>query len=186
MTFKSEVITNEEDIALFDSYEFINPTAPERYYSHLVSCYYKSPVTKPKHNEYNKMIFRSKVWAIDRERNAFLTSLGGRGVEDDVPEYYALVWNNNIIIFALHHGHKKNENGEDIRIRKIQKIFAPKFLEGNDDEITDLIKESMIGYSVGLTPIILEFEFRYKPEYILEGDDYKNLRIKHNTYQEKT
>ena len=66
ITVKREKITEEKDIALFDSYEFINPAN-----NTPIRCYVTNPAT-------NKIEYLNiKVWSIDRERNAFLKELGG-------------------------------------------------------------------------------------------------------------
>ena len=157
MAFKREKITDEKDMVLFDSYEFVTPANVP------IKSYYVDTRT-------------INSWSIDRERNAFLTKIGGGG-HAKRPDIYVLVWNNNVIVFAFDRTYKKNEKGEDVKYVKILRIFAPKSLAGHDDEIINLIKESIIGDYFGSPIPIHEFEFKYKPQYILEGDDYKNQNI---------
>lgn len=168
VNFKREKITAPEDIALFDSYEFINPShAYDEYYS-PVRCYRTHPVTK-------EMKFNNPEWLIDRERNVFLTGLGGGALE--IPKFFALVWNNNIIVFALNYEQKKDETGQYTVTLTILRIFAPKGFVGADNEIIELIKEALTVKYFGPRACTLDLEFTYKPQYILEGDDYKNQNV---------
>ena len=85
-----------------------------------------------------------------------------------------MVWNNNVIAFATHEEVNKNENDEYVRTIKVLRIFAPKLLEQCDDEIINMIKEGLLGFHFGPRRPNYNFEFKYKPQYILEGDEYKN------------
>lgn len=107
--------------------------------------------------------------------------MGGNGsLASGIPKFYALVWNNNVIIFARYRDYIKNENSV-IANDLITKIFAPMCLEGCDDEILNMIKESVSVNMVALSSINLppsipkyNLKFRHKPQYMLGGNDYKD------------
>lgn len=177
MAFTQEEIITKEDLELLDSYEFINP---------INGSPVNSKVCEPKGIEY---FHRS--WAIDRERNAFLkvlTSSNGN-MPSRALNFYALVWNNNIIIFACHRNYIENENSlivNDI----ITKIFAPICLDGCDDEVINIIKESIESVTKNLKTISelklsmpsclsikYNLKFSHKPQYMLGGNDYKDKNV---------
>jgi hypothetical protein len=85
-----------------------------------------------------------RKWAIDRERDAFLVSLGGRGGErSEIPAFFVLVWKGEVIRFdAFTKGRGDAQSG----VEKWWNIFAisiPKHLESQREEILQLIREAI-------------------------------------------
>jgi len=145
MAFVDEDITSEEDIALFNSFNF------------------KYPV--------NKTPFRPTSWVNDRERNAFLVWMGGGAFE--IPHFYAFVWNNNVIIFSLDlHINHNPKTGEVERKWEIINLFAPKNLEKYNEEIISMIKEALMITMASPADknkrLKFIFEFKTEPKYILD------------------
>ncbi len=155
MAFVREKITTEEDKALFNSFNFIEPM-------------YKIPTTPRK-------------WIIDRERNAFLTSIGGV----EIPTCYAFVWNNNVILFSLFEklNYLNSSKTEAEWSWNVLKFLAPKCLAEYEKEIIDMIKEAFIISKQPLGSVQEKrstkyiFKFKKQPEYVLEGDDYKTRDV---------
>ena len=72
MAFVNEEIITEEDKAYFNSFGIKDPFTGE--------------LKKP------------RKWTIDRERNMFLSSIGGQGTEhSEIPMYYAFVYKNRVL-----------------------------------------------------------------------------------------
>lgn len=105
----------------------------------------------------------------------FLTGLGGGALE--IPNFYALVWNNNVIVFALYCEYKENDNEEYAITLTILRALAPKNLENHDDEIIELVKESLSVHYFSPRIHSLDIKFKHKPQFILEGNDYKNRDV---------
>lgn len=114
---------------------FINEKIPESDRELYDSFNLSSPFT-------NKPV-ESRKWTIDRERNAFLIALGGRGYWDsDIPHYYAFIWKNNVIkieTFSKEHGNANT--GIEVR-RKITSIKMPEKLMPEKDVVMELVKEA--------------------------------------------
>ncbi|MEI7475107.1 MAG: hypothetical protein WCK67_10065 [bacterium] len=137
MAFEKEQMT-EADKEYYYSFEFKDPARDEPELLPLP----KIPGGEP-------------GWVIYRERNAFLRALGGGGW--GIPKFYALVWNGNVIIFQVY---EKNIN--ELCELKISRIVAPKHLAGNNKEIINMIKESLLTYQTG----------RSLPAYSLDYQDF--------------
>lgn len=127
MAFVKEKVINEEDQKYFDSFGFINPVTGEK-------------VTA-------KGWLGISSWVIDRERNVFLTALGGQGLEhSERPMYYALIWQNQMIEINTFSGGKGDwAIGRDlwwkVEIERIPSNLMPKI-----DTIVQLVKEAFIAY----------------------------------------
>ncbi len=127
MAFVEEKVINEEDQKYFDSFGFINPVTGKK-------------VTA-------KGWLGISSWVIDRERNVFLTALGGQGLEhSERPMYYSLVWKNQVIEISTFTGGKADiANGRKIWW-KITVESVPSNLLPEMDSIAKLIKEAFIAY----------------------------------------
>ncbi len=161
MAFVREKITTEEDKKIFNSFEFKNPL-------------------------YNELI-NPGYWRIDRGRNAFMIGLGG-GAQNEIPECYAFVWNNNVTLFSFHQEKRRNNAGQMERIWNILDFWAPKCLAEQGNELIDMIKEAfsdtMMLSEEKRRESIFIFNFESEPKFVLEGDDYKTRDILFGGYLE--
>lgn len=115
-------------------------------------------------------------WTIDRDRNAYLVQLGG-GL-GEIPESFALVWNDDIISIATKSKFEYGKQGtrETVSVTwNISAIFLPKLLESRRIEIQQLIREALDAYGFladrkGLESVTVNFasDCRY---ILLENDD---------------
>lgn len=114
---------------------FVNEKIPSSDREWFNSFQLKDPFTRK--------LLESRSWTIDRERNAFLVGLGGQGIYDsDIPMYYALIWNNNIIYMDTFSAGNGNVSSGIEMFWKITKIEAPGNLLQDQDEMMALIKEA--------------------------------------------
>lgn len=80
-------------------------------------------------------------WCADRDKNAYLVSIGG-GYNGEMPNFYDLWWNGNIIRIEAECGGKGNyDTGVDI-IWFINRIPIPKKMWKSKEEIMKLIEEA--------------------------------------------
>ncbi|PYG83910.1 hypothetical protein LY28_03758, partial [Ruminiclostridium sufflavum DSM 19573] len=100
----------------------------------------KNPVT----NE----ILNSRRWVIDRERNAVLIGLGGQGIYGcEIPMFYALIWNENIIMLETFSKAIGNNAIDTDFYWKITRIEAPECFLKDNTEMMDMIKEALTAYA---------------------------------------
>lgn len=93
----------------------------------------KSKVTKKQSN--GETYDRVFSWTADYERNIYFFLLGGNGAE--IPQYYALIWNNQYINIAI-----LSRSYVDRSVHyNIDSIIAPKSLESKSEEIMSLVEE---------------------------------------------
>ena len=86
-------------------------------------------------------IFR---WYIDRERNLIFFGLGGQGIlGGDVPAYYALIWNENIIVIETYSKAKSIDQLTEEEHWYIVSIQAPVCLKGEEERIAKLVQQSI-------------------------------------------
>lgn len=86
-------------------------------------------------------IFR---WYIDRERNLIFFGLGGQGIlGGDIPAYYALIWNDNIIVIETFSKAKLINQVTEEEHWYIVDIKAPVCLKGQEERIVELVKQSI-------------------------------------------
>lgn len=107
-------------------------------------------VDRPKYEAYGfKSPFRNELvpswrWAIDRERDVFLVSLGGQGAEhSEIPMIYRLVWKGEIIRF---HAFSKGRGNAQIGVElwwNVVDIVIPEHLKPKQAEIYQLIREAL-------------------------------------------
>lgn len=143
---------------------FVNERISENDREYFNSFSLKSPFT-------DQPLY-AREWTIDRERDVFLVGLGGRGTYDsDIPMFYALIWENEVILLDTY---CKGEGNYSTGIEmwwKITKIIAPDALIKNMEEMLELIKEAFdaIGFA-GVRECVtkVNFDFVAEPVFIRE------------------
>jgi hypothetical protein len=120
MAFINEKITDEADRERVRSWQPENPITRE--------------TVKP------------RQWTADRARDAYLFWLGGQGAQhSEAPGYYVLVWRNeSILLETFDRGQGVPYSAAGVEIWwKIDNIFMSPVLEGQEQEVIELIKESL-------------------------------------------
>ena len=128
MGFVKEKITTEQDKARFNAYKFVTPVSKKNY-----------------------EISNSTEWVIDRERDIFMTYLGGGPHE--VPDFFVLILPEGRGYFEGF-SRAKGEPHPDNRYLSINTevwwdlvcIDVPKTLQIRKTEILDLIEKSLGAY----------------------------------------
>jgi len=146
MAFVNEDITEEKDIELFNLFNFKNPVSDEK--------------------------LRPRKWTIDREREAFVVGLGGRGFYDsEIPTFYALVWKRNVIILETYSKGQGNYSTGIEMWWKISKIKAPEILIQDQQTIINLIKGAFDaqGFAYERDRVTrVNFDYIAKPSFVKE------------------
>ncbi len=111
-------------------------------------------------------------WAIDREREVFLVSIGGgQGFyTSEAPQYFAMVWGKNLIKLAtFSEGDGKISSGVKMRW-KITQIDAPESLLNVKGELIELIKEAIGALGIAGRNCVSKTDFEYiaSPRFIRE------------------
>lgn len=91
----------------------------------------------------------SAIQVIDRDRDAVLICLGGRGElppsMGEPPNFYALCWQNNNINFQCHE--KWSQVGNKMNFEVLMpSLNVPKTLQEQEAEVKHLIQDAMICY----------------------------------------
>ncbi|CAH1204392.1 hypothetical protein PAECIP111893_02241 [Paenibacillus plantiphilus] len=118
---------------------------------------------------FNGRPLETRKWTIDRERNAYLISLGGQGTyNSDIPMFHTLIWNGNTInIDSFTTGIGDVSSGIE-KFWKITKIEAPIDLYEKKDELIDLMKEAFDakGFAGSKDCVVsVHFDFIAAPEF---------------------
>ncbi|PYG83912.1 hypothetical protein LY28_03760 [Ruminiclostridium sufflavum DSM 19573] len=142
---------------------FVNEKISKQDEDFFNSFNFKSPFTQ------NDSIKPWK-WTINREREAFLTGLGGQGYEhSEIPEFFALVWKKKVIILETFSGGSgSNSTGVEVWW-KITSIKVPQSLIVEKEAVMDLIKEAFEAYGNGYNSTYVrkvEIKFISEPYFI--------------------
>ena len=108
-------------------------------------------------------------WSTNREENAYLVGIGGG--YDDMPQFYDLWWNGNIIrMEVVEVSSGKYSIGVDI-VWNIVRIPIPERIWERRNEVLELIKEAFSVYSGWCKPLYLKsisVNINCEPEMIKE------------------
>lgn len=90
-------------------------------------------------------------WAIDRERDAFLVTLGG-GTMEDVPHFAALVWQSNAINICANQIYRGSPaTGVSVEWSNFS-VDIPISLKEHEAEIRQMIEDGLTVYELSHNP----------------------------------
>ncbi|CAH1204396.1 hypothetical protein PAECIP111893_02242 [Paenibacillus plantiphilus] len=120
---------------------------------------------------FNGRPLETRKWIVDRERDAYLVSMGGQGTYDsEIPMFHALIWNGNTInIDSFTTGTGDVSIGIE-KFWKITRIEAPVDVREKEDELLDLIKDAFDakGFAGSKDCVVnVHFDFIAAPEFRL-------------------
>ena len=103
--------------------------------------FFKSMGLKDCWGREGKCLTKRTKWCADREKNAYLVGIGG-GYNGEMPYFYDLWWNSQIIRMEIERGSKGNvETGIEV-IWFINRISVPCDIWEYKDKIVEIIEEA--------------------------------------------
>ena len=149
MAFKSEEIINEQDVAYFKTFHFVNPVGGK--------------------------LLSPSVWTINRKENMFLLALGGQGIYGtEIPMFYVIVIERQVIVmetFVRFTGDNFTDKGSDIWL-SITKLSIPEGISTPINRIVGCIKAAFVEEWTGENTVglrRLHFEDIADPRYVPVG-----------------
>ena len=121
MGFVKENITTEEDKARFNAFKFVTPVSKKNY-----------------------EISKSTKWVIDRERDIFMTYLGGGPHE--VPDFFVLILPEGRVYFEGFRKVTGDGPGTQEIWWELIRVDIPSHIKSRELEIQELIKEVLTAY----------------------------------------
>ena len=85
-------------------------------------------------------------WTIDRERNAYLVTtkvIGGGAGGGKTIEYFALVWNSNVVGFSGYYQRTRDNVGSITQNWYIQNLEIPSSISDLKEEIVRLVRDAL-------------------------------------------
>lgn len=147
---------------------FIRERLTEETKKKLYSYKLNNPVTLDPLNPFR--------WFIDKERNMIFLGLGGQGIlGGEIPAYYALIWEEKVIVVETFSKAESIDQLTEEGHWYITDIQAPVSLKGKEEEIMELVKDTIVEtqqISISGVKKIITFEKTAIPRFY-EGGEHR-------------